>query len=175
MLRRIMGETWMDAILPASLLAQFDGNELGDKRAVSAVLATVAEDGWPHLAYLSAGEVLIAADRLRVRLWPRSGSAANLRREGKVALHAAADGAAWELRLAIVGRVDAPDRLIVEMVVVEAISHRAPYAEVRGMIGFKLHDEAKTLAGWEAQIADLRLLGELAGGSVAPAMPGKAS
>lgn len=151
----------MDATLPASLLAQFDGNNLGDKLGVSAVLATVAEDGWPHLAYLSAGEVLIDGGKLKVRLWPGSGSAANLRRDGHVALHAAADGAALEVRLAIVGRVDTPDYLIVEMTVVEAISHRAPYAEVGGMIGFTLHHEAKTLSNWEAQIAHLRSLGEL--------------
>ncbi|WP_174292251.1 pyridoxamine 5'-phosphate oxidase family protein [Sphingomonas bacterium] len=148
----------MDAILPASLLAQFDGDDLSDKLAVSAVLATVAEDGWPHLAYLSAGEVLIAGDRLKLRLWPRSSSAANLRRDGHVALHAAADGVAWEVRLAVVGRVDTPDYLIVEMTVVGAISHRAPYAEVGGMIGFTLHDEARTLARWEAQVAHLRSL-----------------
>ena len=147
----------VDTIAPTSLLAQFDGTNLEDKLAVSAVLATVAEDGWPHVAYLGAGEVLAAsADRLRVRLWPGSGTAANLRRSGRAALHAASEGAVWELRLETVGVIDTPEALMLDMMIGQVVSHRAPYAEVLGMVGFALKDEVGTLERWRAQIAHLR-------------------
>lgn len=155
----------VEAMAPASLLAQFDGTDLAGRLAVSAVLATVAEDGWPHIAYLSAGEVLaLSAQRLRVRLWPGSGTAANLRRNGRAAFHAASAGAVWELRLETVDAVDTPDSLILDMLIGQVVSHRAPYAEVRGMIGFALADEALTLARWQAQIAHMRALRDDAGG-----------
>ena len=149
----------VDAIPPVSLLAQFDGTNIDDKLAVSAMLATVAADGWPHVAYLSAGEVLaLSVDRLRVRLWPGSGAAANLRRSGRAALHAACEGAVWELRLETVDAVDTSEYLILEMMIGRVVSHRAPYAEVLGMIGFALRDEAATLERWRAQIAHMRSL-----------------
>lgn len=161
MLDQINGVNRMaEAVSPASLLAQFDGTNLADKLAMSAVLATVAEDGWPHLAYLSAGEVLaVSGDRLRVRLWPGSGSAANLRRGGKAALHAASDGAVCELRCVVVETIETPAFLLADLRISETIGHRAPYAQVRGMIGFALTDEARTLERWHAQVAHMRSLG----------------
>ena len=151
----------VDATPPASLLAQFDGTNLEGKLAVSAVLATVAEDGWPHVAYLSAGEVLATSGhRLLVRLWPGSGTAANLRRGARAALHAACEGVVWELRLETVEMIDAPDFLILDMRIQDLVSHRAPYATVLGMIGFVLQDEAGTLERWRAQIAHMRVVSD---------------
>ena len=151
-----------EAVPPAALLAQFDGTQLADRLAVSAILATVAVDGWPHVAYLSAGEILVlSGDRLRVRLWPGSGTAGNLRRGGRAALHAAAAGAVWELRLETVATIEAPDYLILDMRIKQIASHRAPYATVLGMIGFALDDAAQTLDRWQTQIAHLRSLGDI--------------
>lgn len=150
-----------ESVPPASLLAQFDGKNLEDKVAVSAILATVAEDGWPHVAYLSAGEVLVvSAGLLRVLLWPGSRTAVNLRRGGGAALHAAAAGTVWELRLGTVRTIDTSEFLVVDLGVGQAIRHAAPYAEVLGMVGFVLKDEAATFERWRVQIAHMRSLDE---------------
>ena len=63
--------------LPSEWTSQFDGTHLEDKLHVAAVLATVDAEGWPHLAYLSAGEVLVHGPRrVSVCLWPASRSTA---------------------------------------------------------------------------------------------------
>lgn len=161
---------------PALLLAQFDGTNLQDKLALSAILATVGEDGWPHLAYLSAGEILaVASDRVRIRLWPTSGTADNLRRAGRSVLHVPFEGAVGELRLETADTIDANEYLIVDMTITSAISHRAPYATVLGMIRFALKDEAATLARWQAQITHMRSIDEGAPASGPRASLGEAS
>ncbi len=53
-------------------LAQFDGQALADKVGLAAVLATVDAEGWSHLAYLGAGDILVQNERLSLILWPTS-------------------------------------------------------------------------------------------------------
>jgi hypothetical protein len=143
--------------LPAVWMTQFDGANLDGKLQVSATLATVDEDGWPHLAYLSAGEML-AHDSRRITflLWSRSRSAANLIRVGRGALHAVADGAVWEARLISRPRADADELSVFDAQVTEVRRHAAPYAETTQLIGFRLHDPAATLERWRRQIERMR-------------------
>ena len=96
--------------LPRAWLSQFDGSNLEAKLQVAAVLGTVDDAGWPHLTYLSAGEVLAhGGQRLSFGLWPASRSTANLRRLGHAVLQAVADGAVWETRVVARARADADD------------------------------------------------------------------
>src|SRR5882672_10865714 len=91
--------------LPSEWVSQFDGTHLEDKLHVAAVLATVDAAGWPHLAYLSAGEVLLHGPRrMSLCLWSASRSTANLQRVGRGVLYAAAEGSVWETKLAAVLR-----------------------------------------------------------------------
>src|SRR5258708_10186028 len=77
--------------LPHAWLGQFDGSNLENKLHVAAVLGTVDDAGWPHLAYLTAGEVLAhCLLRLSFALSPTSRIAANLLRLGHFLLHAVA-------------------------------------------------------------------------------------
>ena len=144
--------------LPAAWTAQFDGAHLDRKLEVSATLATVNEDGWPHLAYLSAGEVL-AYDSRRITflLWSRSRSAASLMRVGRGVLHAVADGAVWEARLISRPRADADEVAVFDAEIIEVRRHAAPYAQTTQLIGFRLHDTAATLERWRRQIERMRV------------------
>jgi hypothetical protein len=145
--------------LPHAWLGQFDGSSLENKLHVAAVLATVDDAGWPHLAYLSAGEVLAhCTQRLSFALWPTSRSAANLRRVGHCVLHAVADGAVWETRLAARSRADANDLVVFDAEVIGVRRHSAPYAEVTALIGFRLNDSVSTLDRWRRQIERMREL-----------------
>ena len=57
------------------------------------------EAGWPHLAMVSVGELVVAADgRLALALWPTSTCAANLARTGRATLAVVTDGLAFSLR-----------------------------------------------------------------------------
>ena len=59
----------------------FDGTGLVDKQHLAAYLVVTTEDGWPHTAMISAGELLITADgTARLALWPSSRTASAVRR-----------------------------------------------------------------------------------------------
>lgn len=142
--------------LPSEWISQFDGTHLEHKLNVSAVLATVDAEDWPHLAYLSAGEVLVHDPRrVSVCLWPASRSTANLQRVGRGVLYAAAAGAVWEARLVAVRRASSDTPVIFDAEVIEAHRHAAPYAEVTALIGFRLSDPPSTLDRWRRQIEQM--------------------
>jgi hypothetical protein len=144
--------------LPSAWVGQFDGTRLDSKIHVAAVLATVDEEGWPHLAFLSAGEVLAHdARRIAFVLWPTSRSAANVARDGRGVLHAVADGAVWETRLRSQPRAEAHELAVFDAEVIDVRRHAAPYADVTGLIGFRLHDPAATLERWRRQIERMRI------------------
>src|SRR6266851_749299 len=85
--------------------AYFDGRDLESKLQSGAILATTDADGWPHLAYLSAGEVLAHNSvSMSLALWPASRTTANIGRNGSALLHVACSGQVYELRLAAIRR-----------------------------------------------------------------------
>ena len=143
--------------LPSEWVSQFDGTHLEDKLHVAAMLATVDAEGWPHLAYLSAGEVLVhASRRVSVCLWPASRTTANLQRVGRGVLYAAAAGAVWETKFVAVMRAGTNTPVIFDADVIEVHRNAAPYAEVTALIGFRLSDPPSTVERWRQQIEAMR-------------------
>jgi hypothetical protein len=136
----------------------FDGHALDERLDVSALLCTTSDDGWPHASFLGVGEILMdRPDRLGLMLWPHSNTARNLTRTGQGALFAAADGAVWEARLRADAIGEAGEEPQIFRASIAAVRrHHAPYAEVEGMIAFRLLDPASVLERWRQQIARLR-------------------
>jgi len=61
----------LGSTLPADLAAALDGSRLADQVGDTYLLLTMSEAGWPHVAMLSAGEVLAVDDaELRLALRP---------------------------------------------------------------------------------------------------------
>ncbi len=139
-------------------LTQFDGEALADKVGAAAILATADAEGWPHMAYLSAGEILVQDGRLSLALWPTSEASANLRRTGQAVMHVGADGVVWEARLKLTPRAaDGDTRAAVFDGEVSALRrHAAPYADVLCLVSFRLHDAPATLERWTEKLAELR-------------------
>jgi flavin reductase (DIM6/NTAB) family NADH-FMN oxidoreductase RutF len=146
------------AELPDAVTALFDGTGLKDKQNAAAILATTDEDGWPRLAYLSAGEVLVHdPNRLSISLWPTSSSTLNLLRTGRGVLQAAARGAVWEARLNATRRQTTNEGpAVFDAEVVEVRRNAAPYADVEWLIAFRLHDAPAAVERWERQIGRMR-------------------
>jgi len=144
--------------LPPSWLQAFDGARLESKLALSAILATVDDEDWPHLAYMSAGEILVRdARRLYLGAWPQSRSTRNLLDSGRASLQVALDGVVWEARLRVVrGGAAAEDFAVFEGEVMAVRRHAAPYARVESLIGFTLHDSVDVLRRWHRQIELLK-------------------
>jgi hypothetical protein len=119
------------------------------------------EAGWPHLAMVSVGELVVAADgRLALALWPTSTSAANLARTGRVTLAVVADGLAFSLRcrvddeLPITAGEDPAMRGFL-LRVTAAVEDAAPYADLLSGVTYRLHDAQATLARWRRTRAAL--------------------
>ncbi|RXS97053.1 pyridoxamine 5'-phosphate oxidase family protein [Silvibacterium dinghuense] len=91
--------------LPSRVLTELDGAHLESRAGEAIRLSTVGEDGWPHAAQLSIGEVLaLNPTELLVAIWPESNTAKNLKRDGRLTLSLVSEGGLLEMR----GRADGP-------------------------------------------------------------------
>ncbi|MBB2926905.1 pyridoxamine 5'-phosphate oxidase family protein [Paraburkholderia silvatlantica] len=146
--------------LPAALVREFDGEHLEARLADAVRLSTVGEDGWPHGAQLSAGEILaVNATTLLIAIWPQSGTTANLMRDGRLTLSLVHDGALLEIRArshAVAQRQTALALSVFRVEIESVTEHRAKYAEVLSGVTFRLYESAQVLARWREQIAMLR-------------------
>lgn len=144
--------------LPQAWLDLFDGEGLEHKLGEAAILASTDEEGWPHQAYLSVGEVYAPGPgHLYLATWPSSRTARNLERAARATLSAAVEGVVWEARLAVercAGEGEGP--ALFRAQVLEVRRHEAPYARVERLIGFRLLDEAAVVERWRKQLIALR-------------------
>ena len=112
------------------------------------------EAGWPHLAMVSVGELVLAPDgRLALALWPTSTCAANLARTGRATLAVVADGRAFSLRCQVddelpIDAGEGPAMRAFVLRVTAAGDDAAPYADLLSGVTFRLHDPEATLARW---------------------------
>jgi hypothetical protein len=119
------------------------------------------ETGWTHVAMVSVGELIAAAnERLALALWPTSTCAANLARTGRATLSVVADGLAFSLRchvedeFPITAGEDPAMRLFV-LCVAAATEDAAPYADLLSGVTYRLHDAEATLVRWRRTRAAL--------------------
>jgi pyridoxamine 5'-phosphate oxidase-like protein len=146
-------------VLPKQITAYLDGNDLLAKMQALRI-STVNAEGWPHASLLSAGDMLaVPPERIRFVMFPQSTTAANLVRDGRMAITLSLDGGMWELlmncrRLAHAS-TDVPLAFF-EAELSEVRVHRAPYADVTGGVTFSLHEPQAVLARWQRQIAAMR-------------------
>ncbi|WP_321914022.1 pyridoxamine 5'-phosphate oxidase family protein [Paraburkholderia sp. J11-2] len=146
--------------LPAALVREFDGDHLEAHLSDAIRLSTVSEDGWPHGAQLSAGEILaVNANTLLIALWPQSSTTANLVRDARLTLSLVHDGALLEIRArahAVAQRQMALELSVFRVEIESVTEHRAKYAEVRSGVTFRLYEPDRVLTRWREQIAMLR-------------------
>ena len=144
---------------PPAVAAWLDGTDLDSKVGTAVGVVTTDADGWPHPAQLSAGEILLSQEgALRFAVHPQSSLADNLRRDGRVVLMLAADGANNEMRFEVTESTPLTDPPLAtfsgRLVIVRA--HRVPYAEVVDGVRYTLQDPEGTLERWRRQIDALR-------------------
>ena len=127
------------------------------------LLLTTSGDGWPQVAMLSVGEVL-AVDRRRVRLalWPGSGSTANLSASGQATLMLVVGPDSYYVRmrsrrLADLSLSGGP-RACFEAEVEDVLMDVVDYATVTSGIGFTLKEPERVLPAWRETVTALRAL-----------------
>ncbi len=147
--------------LPETLRGLLDGTDLAAKAGETFLLSTISEEGWPHLALLSVGEVYAPGSReIRLALWPDSTITGNLTRNGRASLTLVSGGAAYHVRLASTRGPDLVLRPVplagfaatVCAIRVDAVG----YAELTSGVRFRLRDPGPVLERWAATVAALR-------------------
>src|SRR5258708_5563009 len=146
--------------MPEAVLRALDGHDLPGHVGLTFPLLTVDASGWPHVALLSAGEVLaVGESELRLALWPGSETTANLTRDGRGTLMVIAGATAFYLELE--ARPASPgDRLALFTARVRRVlADEVAYARITTGISFDLPDPASVLGRWRDTIGALRGLG----------------
>lgn len=149
-------------MIPHSIKTFCNGQDLRSKQTEAIRISTVDEDGWPHAAMLSVGEVLAMDDvTFRIALWPDSSTTRNVVRDGRLTLTFPCDGGLYEFRLQAKAIADQQTKYhlkFFEASILQAKKHFARYAEVIRGVTFKIHPEEveRVLQRWEEQIAALR-------------------
>jgi hypothetical protein len=149
------------AQLPVALVQLFDGRDLDRKVGETFLLLTTDEDGWPHMAMLSVGELLAAnPGSVHAALWLHSTATRNLERDGRGLLAIVADGAGYYVRLKArrlpdldVGEDGRLARF--ELSVEDVQEDRVDYARLTSGVRFELRDSAAVVARWERTIGAL--------------------
>jgi hypothetical protein len=147
--------------IPEAIRPLFDGLKLEEREGLTFLLLTTTEDGWPHLAMLSVGELLAVGDReLRAALWRGSTAASNLARTGRATLALVHQATGYSMRCSARQGTDLPvehGRLAYfELQVEDALEDVAPYAVLTSGVAFRLNDPNEVLPRWRETVEALR-------------------
>ncbi|MBK5458126.1 pyridoxamine 5'-phosphate oxidase family protein [Peribacillus sp. TH16] len=138
-----------------------NGEDLTDKQHEAMMLLTVSEDGWPHTAMISVGEIVaISGEELRIGLWPDTSTTANIIHTNKATLVLFWRGKAHYIRLSIERLKELPTaRYQRERFLARVVSARedvAKYADITSGIKIKLKNSKEVVERWGQTIEDIR-------------------
>lgn len=132
----------------------------GEETLEAIELITTDGEGWPHVAWLSAGELLpVDPSTIAACLWPRSTSSANLLRDGRALLQVVVGGNVVKLRLDArpLGSIEAGGQQFAAfaLTVRDREGDAVSYADVLSGPRYRLTDPASVTARWREQLAAL--------------------
>ncbi|KHD86670.1 pyridoxamine 5'-phosphate oxidase family protein [Heyndrickxia ginsengihumi] len=92
----------MNLELATDVYELLNGKEIVNKQHEAMMLLTVSEDGWPHTAMISVGEIVaLNRSELRLGLWPDTSTTKNIIRTKKATLVLFYKGKAHYIRLSL--------------------------------------------------------------------------
>jgi hypothetical protein len=145
------------ALMPDDILDFLNGRDLHRKLSEAIRISTVSEQGWPHAAMLSAGEVLaLDSSEVAILVYENSNTSKNLARDGRLTLTLPLDRGLCEMRLRATAKNQEGLNRCFTAVVEDVRQHRSHYADVASGVTFRLHDPTAALARWSRQIELLR-------------------
>jgi hypothetical protein len=154
--------TSLGSRLPEKLQSLFAGTDLESGIGETFLLLTTGEDGWPHMAMLSVGELLLGnASTLRAALWLHSTATRNLTREGRGLLALVQDGAGYYVRCRATRGSDLDlgedGRLAYfELGIEDVLEDAVNYAVLTSGMTFKLNNPDQVLARWQRTVDAMR-------------------
>lgn len=140
----------------------FNGEHLEEKQHEAIMLETVSDDGWPHTAMISVGEIVaINSNHFRIALWPNTKTTLNINRSGKAMAVLFYKGKACYLSLALSPLPQLPnpkyDLIRFEATLTQIKEDAAKYAEITSGVQIKLKDRISVIKRWEETIKELKV------------------
>jgi hypothetical protein len=145
------------SFMPAEILDFLNGDDLDRKLSQAIRISTVSEEGWPHAAMLSAGEMLaLDASEVAMLLYEGSNTSRNPARDGRLTFTLPLDHGLCEMRLCATEKKREGRHRYFTAVVKDVRQHRSHYANVVSGVTFRLHDPTAVRARWSRQIEMMR-------------------
>ena len=150
--------------LPPEIRPLFEAEDIATLEGLTFLVLTTTEDGWPHLAMISVGEIVATGPRdLRMALWRNSTASQNVTRTGRFTLALVHAEAGYSLRCSARRgpdlELEGVGRLACFAVRVEdAIVDVAPYATLTTGVRYELKDPPSVLPRWQETVRALRAL-----------------
>lgn len=147
--------------LSDDLFELLNGEHLERKQHEAMFLMTVTEDGWPHNAMVSVGEI-VALDKktLRIALWPGTNTTQNCIRSGKAVLVAVYKGKVNYVRLSLhrIGILEGAKHPLERFsAAVESFKEdQAKYADITSGIQIRLKHEGEVLERWNETVKETK-------------------
>jgi hypothetical protein len=149
-----------EAELSTDLINYLDGTKLRERIGSGIRLTTIDEDGWPHAALLSVGEVLATdPNHICFVISPHSTTTRNIERTGRLSMSIVYEGSMLEIRLLAKRSGDAGtghNTAIFQADVLTVQVHSVPYAELLTGVTYRLKEPDVIVQRWEEQIGVLR-------------------
>lgn len=135
------------------------GENLEEKQHEAMLLQTISEDGWPHTAMLSVGEVVaVNPSTLRFALWKGTNTVSNIQRTNRASLVLVHKGKGIYINLELVKLAELKDtpfpRDRFEGKITSIKEDVAGYADLTSGIKFQIKEE-HILQRWERTIQDM--------------------
>ncbi|MDR9854202.1 pyridoxamine 5'-phosphate oxidase family protein [Paenibacillus sp. VCA1] len=143
------------------LFELLDGERLDRKQHEAMMLMTVTDDGWPHNAMISVGEI-VAFDKktLRLALWPGTNTTQNCIRSGKALLVAVYKGKVNYVRLSLtrIGMAEEAKHPLERFSAVVASFKEdvAKYADITSGIQIQLKNPDEVLTRWKETLKETK-------------------
>lgn len=146
--------------LSPDILELLNGKKLIDKQHEAFMLLTVSEDGWPHTAMISVGEIVaVNPQELRLGLWKGTSTTANITRTKKATVVLVFNGKAHYIRISLekLQELSATSHPRVRFLA-KVVSFRedvAKYADISSGVKIELKNSSEVVERWEQTIEDL--------------------
>jgi hypothetical protein len=148
------------APLPEELLRLLDGSGLEDRIGHTVLLVVSDPTGWPHVALLSAGEVLVTApDQVALALYPSSRTSQALREQRRALLFTVLKQRVHKIQVSVHQVVEpAPQDHLVCFLgrIADAHVDEVPYATVTDGVRYVLEQPEDVLPRWQATLELLK-------------------
>lgn len=148
--------------IPEPLMKLLDGDRLPSKQNEAFMLQTVTEEGWPHTAMISVGEIVAMDDyTLRLALWCGTTTSHNMQRSGKAELVIVYAERVYYLKVAVkplaplMSAKHERDRFSAHIHALKI--DQAKYAHIEAGIRVQLIDPDSVITRWTETVEELRM------------------